>query len=77
MILKYQIGGERTPPLNSKKLIKYCDYIVNALATGGRASATPFQEAAKVIDAVGDATIDRLKRQPYTDEIKNFLRSSS
>ncbi len=74
MILKYQIAGVNVPAVNSKKLDKYCQSIVDALATGGRASATPFQEAAKVIEVVGEVSRDRLKRQAYTDEIKRHLR---
>lgn len=73
MILKYQVGGLEAPPLNSKKLDAYCDRIVNALTAGGKASAAPFLEAVKIVDAVGMAGPDRLKRQAFTDEIKRKL----
>jgi hypothetical protein len=73
MILRYQAAGKSMPALNSKKLDSYCEPIVEALATGGKASATPFLEAVKIIDAAGEAGRDRLKRQVYTDELKRRL----
>lgn len=77
MILRLQVAGGKMPPLNSKKLDKYCDKIVASLSSGGKGSATPFIKAIEVIKNAGDATRDRLKRQPYTTQILQILRKSS
>jgi len=77
MICKYQAGGMEMPPLDARKLDKYCDKIVDQVAPSSKGSAPIFVEATKVIEKLGDATRDRLKRQAYTTEILNQLRSKS
>jgi seryl-tRNA(Sec) selenium transferase len=61
--------------LTSKKLDQYCERIVGPLKSGGKAALPPFQEALKVINTIGHVSRDRLKRQTYTLEIIEYLKS--
>lgn len=70
MAMRYQVGGKDMPPLGSPKLDKYCKPILDVLEAGGKASAPPFLEAAKVLDSLGPSTRDRLKGQRFTDDLK-------
>jgi len=73
MAMKYGISG-KTPNLNSNGLEVYCQKILTALESGGKASATPFIQAKDLLDSLGTASRDRLKGQVYTDAIKsNFF----
>lgn len=76
MIARFQIAGSKLPPLNSKKLDTYCDKIIDCLSSGGKKSATPFNNAIGVIKEVGEATRDRLKRQAYTTQILQKIRDN-
>lgn len=73
MIVKYRICGKKLPGLSSKRLDSSCERIVDALKMGGKASAKPFLEATSVIKAAGEASMDRLKRQAYTNELRSQL----
>ena len=70
MITRFQLTGSKMPTLNSKKLDKYCDKIITSMSPGGKGSASPFISAIEVLKKVGEATRDRLKRQAYTNLIK-------
>jgi DNA-binding ferritin-like protein len=74
MIVKYQIGGSPMPPLDAKKLDKYCDKILERISSGGKSSVGTFSDAIKVIEALGEATRDRLKREKYTSDIFKYLK---
>ncbi|PKN64104.1 MAG: hypothetical protein CVU57_16145 [Deltaproteobacteria bacterium HGW-Deltaproteobacteria-15] len=73
LIVRYQLAGRELPGLNSGRLEKYCARIIDAFSPGGKTSATPFLEATKVIDALGNANRDRLRQQKYTEEVKKAL----
>lgn len=69
MILRHQLGGTSMPVIHSKKLDDYCRKILDALAAGGKAAAAPFLQAVAILDSIGPATKDRLKRSRYTEEL--------
>jgi hypothetical protein len=69
MLLRYQQGGADLPGLRSKKLDDYCKRILSGLAEGGKTAAEPFMQATRIIDAIGEASKDRLKRARYTEEL--------
>jgi hypothetical protein len=77
MILRYLTAGGDMPRLESSKIEGYCTKIDTVLAKGGKASAPPFEAAAKIIDHVGMVTRDRRKGQRYTDELKNAAIKAS
>lgn len=70
MIVKYLEAGSEVPRLESSKIEQYCAKIDAVLAKGGKASAPPFEAAARIIEQVGLVTRDRRKGQRYTDELK-------
>lgn len=77
MILKYLTAGVDMPRLESPKIEGYCAKIDTVLAKGGKASAPPFEAAAKIIDQVGTVTRDRRKGQRYTEELKSTAIKAS
>lgn len=70
MLVKYLVAGPETPKLENGRIEAYCEKIEDALGKGGKASAPPFLDAAKILEHVGMASRDRRKGQPYSDEIK-------
>jgi hypothetical protein len=70
MIVRYLYGGPEMPRLDSQKIENYCAKIDSVLVRGGKASAPPFQEAARIIEQIGVVTRDRRKGQKYTDELR-------
>lgn len=72
-LIRVIIAGEKMPEINSKKIEPYCQKIVDALSKHGAASVAPFKKAAEIIEAMGDISSDKLKRQTVLEEmIKNI-----
>ena len=71
MIIKYIILGKSIPALNSKKSDITSEKIIDIFKSGGKLPL--YKQATDIIDKVGLATRDRLKRQSYTQEIKSVL----
>jgi regulator of sigma D len=72
-LIRVIIAGEKMPEINSKKIEPYCQKIVDALSKHGAASVAPFKKAAAIIEAMGDISSDKLKRQTVLEEmIKNI-----
>lgn len=74
MVFRYQVAGPDMPALNAKKMDAYCDKLLVALASGGKASAPPFLQAMKLLDNSNISGRDRLKSQKSADDIKRSLR---
>lgn len=70
MLVRYLVAGPDMPRTDSSKIDKYCETIDETLSKGGKASAPPFLQAARILEEVGQVTRDRRKGQPYTDELK-------
>ncbi len=73
-LVRVIIAGEKMPDLGSKKIDQYCQKIVDALSKHGAAAVTPFKKAAGIIEAMGDVSSDRLKRQTVLEEMLKNLR---
>jgi hypothetical protein len=73
MVMRYQVAGPEVPALNSKKLDAFCDKVLTALASGGKASAPPFIDAMRLLEKLGVSGRDRLKSQKSADDIKRHF----
>ncbi len=68
------VAGRNMPELNSKKIEKYCQKIVDALSKHGTTAVTAFQKATSAIQSLGDISDDRLKRQTVLDDMLKKIR---
>ena len=69
MLFRYLVAGPEMPRFESSKMDRYCEQLDKALAIGGKASAPPFLECAKILERVGAVTRDKRKGLPYTESL--------
>ena len=63
------VAGKDIPPLNSKKIDRYCQTIIDAFGRHSEDAVRIFNDAVGLIDTLGDVTNDRLKRLAVLDEL--------
>ncbi|KYC36338.1 hypothetical protein WA1_42210 [Scytonema hofmannii PCC 7110] len=74
MLLKYVINkNEKLHPMNSKKIEKYCERIIDRLKAPNKDCLKYYKECEDIITKAGLVTKDRLKRSLYTNELKQLI----
>jgi len=63
------IAGKDIPPLDSKKVDSYCQPIIDSFSRHSEEATNIFSNAANLINALGEVSNDRLKRQAVLDEL--------
>ena len=73
-LLKYVINiDKKVPQMNSKKIVKYCETIIDKLNTQNRYCLKYYNECKDIINQAGPANKDKLKRKEYINELKEYL----
>lgn len=76
MCIRFLICGSQKPHLKSKRMEKFCQKIIDVCKDINEQNFKYFKNAEKTIKEAGEVTPDRLKRQPYTNELKKILMLS-
>lgn len=63
------VTGNEPPKLNSKAMLSYCDQIINILHKHSDTATNVFKRAIDAIEALGEISNNRLKRQAVLDEL--------
>lgn len=69
------ISGQDVPALNSKKIEKYAQKIIDTFQNHNSAGTAIFNQAVDIINSVGEITNDRLKRQSILDELLTHINN--
>lgn len=63
------VAGKEAPAMNSRKMDAYAQKIIDKFGHHGPEGTAIFTQAVDIIDAMGEITNDRLKRQAVLDEM--------
>ncbi len=72
MAFKYLASPERAPQANARRMEKYCGSLQEVLTDPSRALGV-FENVVDVIESLGAASRDRLKRPQFTAELRDAL----